>query len=268
MHINSVIFSKKEKDSFPYYLPFFNDKQLNFDTPVTILVGENGTGKSTFIELMNEVLNLQKIVGSRDHSLEDDLLKEASKNINIHRLHQKPKGFFFGAEDFTSYIHYLTLEKNASKAELKRIEKEFKHRSDYAKGLASMPHNRTIHEIDALHTRDLLSSSHGEAYLSFFSSRMKDNQLYLLDEPETPLSIQNQLSLLYMIDEAVKKNCQFIIATHSPVIMAMPNARILALTNKGIKEISYEEIESVQLLKQFLNQKEQFFKHLFKEKTF
>lgn len=263
MHINHVVFSKDEKSSFPYQLPFFTGDKIVFDTPVTILVGENGTGKSTFIELLNEVLRLPKIVGSSNH-MEQELLKEASKNVAIHRLHQKPKGFFFGAEDFTSYIHYLTLEKNASKAELKRIEQEYLHRSDYAKGLASMPHQRTIHEIDGLHSRDLLSSSHGEAYLSFFSSRMKENQLYLLDEPETPLSIQNQLSLLYLIDEAVKKNCQFIIATHSPVIMAMPNARIMSLSEEGIKEVSYDEIESVKLLKQFLNQKEQFFKHLFK----
>lgn len=263
MHINYAVFSKEEHTIFPYHLPFFTGEKITFETPVTILVGENGTGKSTLIELMNEVLKLPKIVGTMNH-LEQDILKEASKNVLIHRLHQKPKGFFFGAEDFTSYIHYLTYEKNASKAELKRIEQEYKHRSEYAKGLASMPHNRTIHEIDGLHSRDLLSSSHGEAYLSFFTSRMKDNQLYLLDEPETPLSIQNQLSLLYLIDEAVKKNCQFIIATHSPVIMAMPNARILSLSSEGIKEIAYDEIESVKLLKQFLNQKEQFFRHLFK----
>jgi len=263
MHINYVVFSKNEHTNFPYQLPFFTGDKIVFETPVTILVGENGTGKSTFIEMMNKVLKLPKIIGSTNY-LEQNILKDASENVSINRLHQKPKGFFFGAEDFTSYIHYLTLEKNASKGELKRIEQEYINRSDYAKGLAAMPHNRTINEIDGLHSRDLLASSHGEAYLSFFSSRMKENQLYLLDEPETPLSIQNQLSLLYLIDEAVKKDCQFIIATHSPVIMALPHARILSLSENGIKEVSYDEVESVKLLKQFLNQKEQFFKHLFK----
>jgi predicted ATPase len=263
MHIKEVVFESKGQKTFPYNLPFFHGKPIAFSEGITILIGENGAGKSTFIELLNEVLDLPRIVGKKEVSAQEDLFKNVRNDVKIHRLHQKPKGFFFGAEDFTGYIHYLVKEKNASKEELKRIERDYKNRSDYAKGLASMPHQRTIHEIDQLHNRDLLSSSHGEAYLSFFSSRMKENSLYLLDEPETPLSIQNQLSLLYLIDEAVKKGCQFVIASHSPVIMAIPGAKILWIGDDEIKEISYEEIESVALLKQFLNQKEQFFKHLF-----
>lgn len=264
MHIKEVLFDKVNQDVFPYNLPFFHGEPIHLESKVTILIGENGSGKSTFIELLNEELNLPRIIGKEDINPNIDSFKGVSKYMKIHRLHQKPKGFFFGAEDFTGYIHSLIKEKNASRAELKRIEQEYRHRSDYAKGLASMPHARTIHEIDQLHSRDLLSASHGEAYLSFFSSRMRANQLYLLDEPETPLSIQNQLSLLYLIDDAVKKNCQFVIATHSPVIMAIPGARILSITEDSIKEVAYEEIESVSLLKQFLNQKEQFFRYLFK----
>lgn len=264
MHINNATFNKSEKKSFPYDLSFFNDEKIEFDSPITILVGENGTGKSTFIELMNEVLELPRIIGKNDLNADFEILHSASKDVAIHRLHQKPNGFFFGAEDFTGYIHYLTKEKNESFEEIQRIEREYKDRSDYAKGMASMPHYRTIHEINQLHSRDLLSASHGEAYLSFFSSRMRDDYLYLLDEPETPLSIQNQLSLLSMMDEAVKKNCQFVIATHSPVIMAMPGAKIYKITEDEIKQVHYDEIESVSLLRQFLNQKEQFFRHLFK----
>jgi len=264
MHIKDVTFDQTDKRVFPYNLPFFHGQPISLNQHITIIIGENGAGKSTFIELLNEELNLPRIIGQKDINPNIDSFQGVSRHMKIHRLHQKPKGFFFGAEDFTGYIHSLTKEKNASRAELKRIEQEYRHRSDFAKGLASMPHARTIHEIEQLHSRDLLSASHGEAYLSFFSSRMRDNQLYLLDEPETPLSIQNQLSLLCLIDDAVKKNCQFVIATHSPVIMAIPGARILSITEDGIKEVAYHDIESVSLLKQFLNQKEQFFRHLFK----
>lgn len=258
-HLKSVVF-KKSNENFPYNLPFFNNKPIDLEAPIIILVGENGTGKSTFVELLNEVLNLYRI--SMENPYQKDLkeiLSKASKNIDIKYYLKKPKGFFFSAEDFTSYIHFLVREKNYAYEELKRIKSS--NKSTFSKNLASMPFNRTINEIDNLYTRDLLKSSHGEAYLSFFNSRVRENELYLLDEPETPLSIQNQLTLNYMIMEGVKRNCQFIIATHSPVIMALPNAKIYEISNEDITLSDYNDIESVNLLKQFLNYPEVFFRH-------
>jgi predicted ATPase len=105
--------------------------------------------------------------------------------------------------------------------------------------MASMPFARTINEIEDLYSRDLLKASHGESYLAFFGSRVKGNELYLLDEPETPLSIQNQLSLLLLINEGVN-NSQFIIATHSPIMVAITGTWILEISSEGINEISYQ----------------------------
>ena len=127
-----------------------------------------------------------------------------------------------------------------------------------------MPHGRTLYEIENLHDRNLNESSHGEAYLSFFKSRMRPNQLILLDEPETPLSFQNQLALLYLLKEGVKQGSQFIIATHSPVIMAYPGSTIYELTGAGLIKTSYDKIEQVESLKHFLKDPNSFLRHLFK----
>ena len=116
-----------------------------------------------------------------------------------------------------------------------------------------------------MYSKDLAKSSHGESYLDFFSSRIKDNQIYLLDEPETPLSVQNQLTLMAMILEASERGCQFIIATHSPILAAIPKAIIYEIKNESFVRTDYENIGSISLLKQFLNNKEQFLRHFERE---
>ncbi|MDY0074979.1 MAG: AAA family ATPase [Acholeplasmataceae bacterium] len=263
IHLRSVTFQKNNQDIFPYHLPFF-DKTITFDAPVTLLIGENGTGKSTLIELINEILGLYKITHHGEQNKEmQEVFKKASSFVKCSYQLKKPKGFFFSAEDFTSYIQFLVQEKNQAYQELKRVEKEYQHKSSLSKSLASMPFNRTLGEINQLYERDLLKSSHGEAYLDFFKSRIRQNEIYLLDEPETPLSIQNQLALLSIIDEGVKQNNQFIIATHSPVIMAIPYANIYVINHENIVQVNYEDIESVKLLKQFMNHPDSFFRHLY-----
>lgn len=117
-------------------------------------------------------------------------------------------------------------------------------------------------EINKLYDKDLLTSSHGESYLSFFKSRIKPNQLFILDEPETPLSFDNQLALIYMIHEGVKEGAQFIIATHSPILCAYPDAKIYELSTNDIQETTYDQINSIKLLKQFIDDPSHFYKHL------
>ncbi|MDY0294418.1 MAG: AAA family ATPase [Acholeplasmataceae bacterium] len=265
IHLKEVKFIKSNIHDFPYNMPFFGET-IPFSSNVTILVGENGAGKSTFLELIDEVLGLYKIKRQNQEQKEiQDLLKNVSRHVMCTYHLKKPKGFFFSAEDFTSYIHYLVQEKNEAYQELKRIEKEYTHKSSFAQSQAKMPYVRTVHDIDNMYQKDLLKSSHGEAYLDFFTSRIRENEIYLIDEPETPLSIQNQLTLLSIIDEAIKHGNQFIIATHSPVIMSIPYAHIYEIGSSYIRRINYDEIESVILLKQFMNQPESFFRHLYHE---
>lgn len=263
-HIESVTFNKSSENHFPYNLSFFNNYVIDFSSSITIFVGDNGCGKSTFLELINQVLGLYRIKMDTPYDKEImDLFKEVAKNIKIKYRLKKPQGFFFSAEDFTSYIHFLIKEKNYALNELKKIKTS--NKSEVSKSFASLPYMRTVNEIDNLYSRDLLKSSHGESYLAFFQSRVHENEVYLLDEPETPLSMQNQLTLNYLIYEGVKRNCQFIIATHSPIIMALPNAKIYEITNDDIRSVEYDNIESVNLFKQFINYRESFMKRLFED---
>lgn len=263
IHLKSVSFNHTKDDIFPYHLPFF-PSSITFEKPVTILVGENGTGKSTWIELIQEVLGLYHIK-HRDQKLDEiqHIIHDASRHVSCKYALKKPKGFFFSAEDFTSYIHYLTQEKREAYQELKRIEKDYENKSAFAKQQARMPFSRTVSDIEGMYEKDLLTSSHGEAYLDFFKSRLREQEIYLIDEPETPLSIQNQLTLLSMIDEGVQRGNQFIIATHSPIMMAIPYADIYQIDRETMKKTTYDQIESVVLLKQFMNHKESFFRHLY-----
>ena len=262
VHLKSIKFTNAHITlEYPFSLSWFQKiESLELNSPVTIICGDNGCGKSTFMDLMAYSLGIYRINSS--DVFDDSLMKEASKKLKPVYSSVKPLGFFFEAEAFITYLHYLIKEKAEASNELKRIEKEYANKSDYAKLMASIPHQKSIGELNQLYEYDITKRSHGEAYLDFFASRLKPKQLYLLDEPETPLSTQNQLTLLAMIKDAVQDDCQFIIATHSPIIMAYPNALLYEISDKGIQKIDYNDIESVNLLKQFLNAPEQFLKHL------
>lgn len=263
MLIEKIIFEDKN-DIFPQNLPFFG-KTLSFQKGITFFVGENGSGKSTLLELMALKLNLIRIYRSEKAY---DILSSSIKNaLGACKIHYttKPKGIFFGAEDFTTYIHSLEEEKALARLELDRIENEYRHRSAFAKGQARMPYARTLHEIDELYEKDLLIQSHGEAYLDFFKSRIRDHQLYFLDEPETPLSIQNQFALMLIIKDAIKRGCQFLIATHSPILTSYPDAQIYEFTGSDVEETTYDQLEFVQTMKDFLNHRERYINQLFDE---
>lgn len=254
-HLKRVTFEKEDHQGFPYDLSFF-DHDINFNYPITILTGDNGSGKTTLLELIQEQLGLFQIG--------ETLNPVVHVKANIQYDLKKPKGFYFSSEDFTTYIYELEKEKAWAKKSIKNVEEAYKDKSTFARMQAQGPYQKTLHDVEKLHDRNLLKSSHGESYLSFFKSRMRPNYLILLDEPETPLSFQNQLSLLYMLHQAIKEGCQFIIATHSPLIMAYPNAHILKMDDTGIMQVAYDDIENVQMMKDFLNHPDRYFNHLFK----
>lgn len=104
--------------------------------------------------------------------------------------------------------------------------------------------------------------SHGESFLQFFKSRFQSNGLYLLDEPETPLSPLKQIAFISMLKEMVEQNAQFIIATHSPIIMAFPGAAIYSFDHAPLSQVQYNQLEHVNLTRDFLNTPEQFLRHL------
>lgn len=265
--LRSIAFQNEAASTaYPHGLPMFRLSQtVDLNQPVTIFVGENGAGKSTLLELLACKLNLPRI--AKDTQYQDAEfagLKKALGSVSLNMAF-RPQGFFFRSEDFITYIRFLEEEKAASAAELERIRTDYAKRSDFAKMMASSPHQRTIGEIDSMYEKPLSDESHGESYLDFFASRLAKKRLYLMDEAEVPLSVENQLALLVMMADAVKDDCQFVLSTHSPILMAYPGARIYLVDTSGVQPVAYEEIASVALMKDFLNNKERYLARLFRD---
>ncbi len=201
------------RNEYPFNLPWLQDGtfEMTFDTPVTIIVGENGTGKSTLIEAIAALSGYDEAGGGKgyrpvDHSEAID--KSGSGLANVLRAGWLPKvtdGWFFRAESFFSVARYL---------------------DDAAKGSGPPP--------------DFLSWSHGEGFIRFFEERMKFQGIYFMDEPESALSPKRQLELLRILHKIQRSAVsQVILATHSPILMALPEARVLQVTRHGINEIDY-----------------------------
>jgi predicted ATPase len=146
--------------------------------------------------------------------------------------------------------------------DLKEIDEEYEGRSELARNLARMPVLRELHELETRYGGDLDSYSHGESFLQFFQARFVQDGLYLLDEPEAPLSPARQLVFLSMLKRMVEQQTQFIIATHSPLLMAFPGATILTFDEPPVHPVAYDELEHVTITRAFLNNPDQFLQHL------
>ena len=256
--------NEPKRMEYPHTIPLFSTlSEIDFGRPVTILVGDNGTGKSTLIECLAASIGSIRIAGL---PMEDDeefyTLREASKYIKLGWSCKTKKGFFLRAEDFITYTQSLSRTRKEITEDIKRIDQEYRGRSDYARSLAKMPFKRSMCEIDAMYEGNLNEKSHGESFLDFFRSRIIPGGLYLLDEPETPLSPLSQIALIMLIKEMVEQDCQFVIATHSPIIMAFPGADIYEVKAGAVSRSSYEELESVRLLKEFLNNPDRYLRYL------
>ncbi|MFA5006814.1 MAG: AAA family ATPase [Candidatus Izemoplasmatales bacterium] len=253
--------------AYPFTVPALSgDLDLVLTAPVTVLIGENGSGKSTLLDLVGAKAGLVRI--AQDDPLNRSraaLFRQASAFVETVFRPVRPKGFHFAASDFATYLRYIAAEKEYAHEELDRVAKEYTRKSDFAKMMAAAPAERTLAELDGMYGRDLSASSHGESYLDFFASRLRPDSLFLLDEPETPLSFQNQLALLVMIDQGVAEGCQFLIATHSPVLAGIPEADILSFEGTSIRRRKYSEIEAFSLLSRFLADREGFFENLRRE---
>lgn len=134
-------------------------------------------------------------------------------------------------------------------SELARIEFNMTKNAE----LAKIPHLNTLYALKNLYGTDLHKLSHGQSFLTLFEARLRPKGIYILDEPDTPLTPQNELRLLYLIHEQVKQGSQFIISTHSPVLLAYPYAKIIKISEHKLQEISYEEVENVDFMLNFMN---------------
>jgi predicted ATPase len=255
---------KGDPGRFPFSVPVVGALDtLLVDTPVTFFVGENGSGKSTLLEGIAAAARLPT-VGSAD--LEADatlgaqrLLGDALRLVWSRRT---SRGFFLRAEDFFGFAKRVAMMRLEFQQRIAELEVEYADRSAYAKGLAMGPAHASIAELERRYGVDLDANSHGQSFLRLFQARFVPGGLYLLDEPEAPLSPQSQLGLMALMQDMIAQDAQFIVATHSPILLAYPGARIYSFDSVPVSEVQYGELEHVRLTRDFLNAPERFLKAL------
>ena len=232
LYLREIVLRRDEVPDFgryPFVLPAVaNLTRLAFRQPVTFLIGENGSGKSTLLEAMAVLLRFNAEGGSRNFRFGT---RESHSELHVYlrpvRGVARPRdGFFFRAE---SYYNFAT--------EIERLDAE----PGPSPPIAPAYGPRALHE-----------QSHGESFLALVQNRFRGNGLYLLDEPEAALSPTRQMSLLTRIHELVLAKSQFIIATHSPILLAYPGATIYHCGPNGLRACAYEETEHFRVTHDFL----------------
>lgn len=209
-------------DDYPFCLPAFSTlHSLEFHPQVTFIVGENGTGKSTLLEAVAAAWGFNPEGGTRNFNFSTrDSHSNLYEYIRLIRGVRKPRdGFFLRAESFYNVATQIDQ-------------------------IAVTPFygGKSLHE-----------QSHGEAFFATFMHKFRGNGLYILDEPEAALSPMRQMAMLSRINDLVKQQSQFIIATHSPILMSYPHASILEVSEKGIAVTEYEKTEHYVIMKEFIN---------------
>jgi predicted ATPase len=237
--------------------------RLELTAPVTILVGENGTGKSTLMESVACAAGMITVgadpVG-RDASLNH--VRELSRYIRLVWTKRTHKGFYLRAEDFFGYARRMSAVRAGLEQDLRAAEEETRDRSLLAQEMAVMPYRTELGDMRRRYGEGLDTQSHGESFLLLFQQRFIPGGLYLLDEPEAPLSPVRQLALLAILRKMVAAQAQFMISTHSPILMAFPGAQILNLEGGKIQPGVYEDLEHVRLTRDFLNNPQVFLRRL------
>ena len=206
--------------------------ELRFHSPVTFFVGENGSGKSTLLEAIAIAYGFNPEGGTKNYSFSTyDSHSELCGALTLIRGYRKAEwGYFLRAE---SFYNVASAEEEYSKIQ----------------GIPQEYHKK----------------SHGESFLSVVQQNFGKNGLYILDEPEAALSPQRQLTLLLEMSNCVKNDSQFIVVTHSPILLGFPEAEILSFDEGAIKPITYEETQSYQITKAFINDRERMLRFLMEE---
>ena len=267
VHLKSIAvreFGVQDVESFPFDLEIVRSlREIQFTSPVSFFVGENGSGKSTILEGI--ACAVESITVGTESVRTDKALAPIRKLARYFRLawhKQTRNGFFLRAEDFFGYAKSMRRMREELEQNLNAVDQEYKGRSKYAADLARMPYRNELAAIKNRYGKDIDNYSHGESFLTLFQSRFVPDGLYLLDEPEAALSPNRQLTFISALMEMVEKNSQFIIATHSPLILALPGAAIFHFNDGQIQQVKYNELEHVNLTRDFLNNPESFLRHL------
>jgi len=214
-----------DRAAYPFCLPFLQDDfELSFDRSITIIVGENGTGKSTFLEGIAVLAGFDEAGGGKgykpvDHSSALEVMGgELSKVLRASWLPKITNGWFFRAESFFTVARYLDV---------------------------------AARDVGALGP-DFLSHSHGEGFLRFFEERCQRQGIFIFDEPESALSPARQMEFLKLMRRMEDSTiCQIVMATHSPMLMAYPGARLLRLSKYGLEPVTVEQTDHYKVMREF-----------------
>ena len=223
---------------FPFSIPILsNGLNLEFSNNVTFFVGENGSGKSTILEAIAEGCGFNHSGGNRNHSYSNsDTESSLTSALRFSWMPKVTNGFIMRAESFYNFATY--------------IDQIAEEDSSILQGYGGKP----LHQ-----------QSHGESFLSLFVNHF-NRGIYILDEPEAALSPNRQLAFLALIHELESSGkAQFIIASHSPILLSYPDAVILSLDGEKISQVKVQETEHYRITKDFLENPDRFFRHLFSE---
>ncbi|MCM3757341.1 AAA family ATPase [Sporosarcina aquimarina] len=242
-YIRSLYLKRDQIQSFARYplnLPFIHDlRELAFHPNVTYIIGENGMGKSTLLEAIAISLGFNPEGGTRNFNFSSyDSHSNLDKYLRIVKgVHRANDSFFFRAETFYNVATHIE-ELDSEPLGGRRI-------------------------IDSFGGKSLHEQSHGESFFAAFIERFQGNGLYILDEPEAALSPTRQLAMLARIHELVTEGSQFIISTHSPILMAYPKAIIYQLEVEGMRKVELEDTPHFSIMNQFFSDRDRLLHHLF-----
>ena len=231
-YIRSLEIKKEAAPSlskYPFSLPAIkNLSELHFHPKVTFIVGENGSGKSTLLEAIAVAYGFNPEGGTKNFSFSStNTHSELNKYLRLIKGIKKPKdGFFLRAESFYNVA-----------SNIDELDSEFSYSPPI---------------IDSYGGVSLHKQSHGESFFSVFMHRFGGRGIYILDEPEAALSPTRQMSMISRMHELAKQDSQFIIATHSPIIMAYPDSIIYEI-NHNLRKVNYEDTEHYQTMRSFIN---------------
>jgi len=259
-YISTLNITTNRIKPYPFDVPAIKyAKQIDLNSQITFLVGENGTGKSTLLESIACRLQLPHMDGSGYNKPSFDAAKTLLPYLELTWNMERSIGFFFRAEDFGDYLNSVNRTDSEIHNSFGDLEDTVpKQIIDQMKESA----NHQLHHMRKNFGQELNAFSHGEAYLHIMNQKINSRGIYLLDEPEAALSPSKQLSFIYFLNNHLQHfNSQFIIATHSPMLMAYPEATIYEITNETMKRTDLEDTDHYAITKSFLNNPKSFLRH-------
>lgn len=235
--INIKTSCQNNKQVHPFNLDlFYNGFSLKLNKPITFILGDNGSGKSTLLENIAYKIGFNPLGGNKNHYYNNEKIRDnfnLASNMSLIWNEKTSEGFFFRAESYFSFVGYLD--------EMQKLDPKF---------------------LQPYGGKSLQKQSHGESFLSLFQNKFHRG-IFILDEPEAALSPEKQFGLISIINQLAKtQKAQFIIATHSPILIACPNAEIFEIENGNLEKIEYTQSKQYKLYKGFLDNPEHYLRFL------